>query len=101
MIRVLIVEDDPLARQLLEIYVEKSGKYALVQSVESAAFAELCCRAREIDLILMDVCTAMNANGYSSSVTKPANMALGSRSPPSWLVPDLPHTVMLGNLLAP
>jgi two-component system vancomycin resistance associated response regulator VraR len=66
-IRVLIVEDDPLARQLLEIYVEKSGKYTLVQSVESAAFAELCCRAREIDLILMDVCTAMNASGLDAS----------------------------------
>ena len=67
MIQVLIVEDDPMARQLLEIYVEKSGKYALAQSVESAAFAELCCRARQIDLILMDVCTAMNASGLEAS----------------------------------
>ena len=67
MIQVLIVEDDPMARQLLEIYVEKSGKYALAQSVESAAFAELCCRARQIDLILMDVCTAMNASGLEAA----------------------------------
>ena len=56
-----------MARQLLEIYVEKSGAYALVQSVESAAFAELCCRARQIDLILMDVCTAMNASGLEAA----------------------------------
>ena len=67
MIHVLIVEDDPMARQLLEIYVEKSGAYTLAQSVESAAFAELCCRARQIDLILMDVCTAMNANGIDAA----------------------------------
>lgn len=67
MIHVLIVEDDPMARQLLEIYVEKSGKYTLAQSVESAAFAELCCRARQIDLILMDVCTAMNASGLEAA----------------------------------
>lgn len=67
MIHVLIVEDDPMARQLLEIYVEKSGAYALAQSVESAAFAELCCRARQIDLILMDVCTALNANGLDAA----------------------------------
>jgi len=66
-IHVLIVEDDPMARQLLEIYVEKSGKYTLAQSVESAAFAELCCRARQIDLILMDVCTAMNASGLEAA----------------------------------
>ena len=67
MIQVLIVEDDPMARQLLEIYVEKSGAYSLAQSVESAAFAELCCRARQIDLILMDVCTAMNASGLEAA----------------------------------
>ena len=67
MIQVLIVEDDPMARQLLEIYVEKSGAYTLAQSVESAAFAELCCRARQIDLILMDVCTAMNASGLEAA----------------------------------
>ena len=67
MIHVLIVEDDPMARQLLEIYVEKSGAYTLAQSVESAAFAELCCRARQIDLILMDVCTAMNASGLEAA----------------------------------
>lgn len=67
MIHVLIVEDDPMARQLLEIYVEKSGPYTLAQSVESAAFAELCCRARQIDLILMDVCTALNANGLDAA----------------------------------
>ena len=67
MIHVLIVEDDPMARQLLEIYVEKSGKYTLAQSVESAAFAELCCRARQIDLVLMDVCTAMNASGLEAA----------------------------------
>ena len=67
MIHVLIVEDDPMARQLLEIYVEKNGAYTLAQSVESAAFAELCCRARQIDLILMDVCTAMNASGLEAA----------------------------------
>jgi len=66
-IHVLIVEDDPMARQLLEIYVEKSGAYTLAQSVESAAFAELCCRARQVDLILMDVCTALNASGLEAA----------------------------------
>jgi len=61
------VEDDPMARQLLEIYVEKSGSYTLAQSVESAAFAELCCRAQQVDLILMDVCTALNASGLEAA----------------------------------
>lgn len=67
MIKVLIVEDDPMARQLLEIYVQKSGKYTIAQSIESAAFAEFCCRTSKIDLILMDVCTAMDANGIEAA----------------------------------
>lgn len=67
MIRVLIVEDDPMARQLLEIYVNQSGKYVLEPAVESAALAEFCCRTRQVDLILMDVCTGLNANGIEAA----------------------------------
>lgn len=63
MINVLIVEDDPMARKLLEIYINDSEKYKLAQSIESAAMAELYCRKNPIDLILMDVCTAMDSNG--------------------------------------
>jgi two-component system vancomycin resistance associated response regulator VraR len=66
-INVLIVEDDPMARQLLEIYIEKSGRYKTSQSIESAAFAEFCCKTSKIDLILMDVCTAMNASGLDAA----------------------------------
>ena len=63
MTNVLIVEDDPMARHLLEIYIANSDKYNHVQSVESAALAEFCCRTNKVDVILMDVCTAMNASG--------------------------------------
>ena len=67
MYRVLIVEDDPMARQLLEIYINQSENYTLVQSVESAALTEFCCRTNQIDLILMDVCTAMNVSGLEAA----------------------------------
>lgn len=67
MIQVLIVEDDPMARQLLEIYIENSDKYTRVQSLESAALAEFYCRANNVDVILMDVCTAMNASGLDAA----------------------------------
>jgi len=66
-INVLLVEDDPMARQLLEIYVNKSEKYELAGSVESALFAEVFCRTHPVDVILMDVCTAMNANGIDAA----------------------------------
>lgn len=64
---VLIVEDDHMARQLLEIYIDKSENYELAGSIESALFAEAFCHANAVDMILMDVCTAMNANGISAA----------------------------------
>ena len=67
MTQVLLVEDDPMARQLLEIYVNKSETYELAGSVESALFAEVFCRTHPVDVILMDVCTAMNANGIDAA----------------------------------
>ena len=66
-LNVLIVEDDPMARQLLEIYINDSENYNLVASIESAAMAEIYCMSQNIDLILMDVCTAMNANGLDAA----------------------------------
>lgn len=67
MIRVMIVEDDPMARQLLEIYIDKSEKYELAGSIDNAMFAEAYCYSNSVDVILMDVCTAMNANGIEAA----------------------------------
>lgn len=67
MTRVLIVEDDPMARTLLEIYVGSSDRYQLTGSIESAAMAELFCLRNPVDLILMDVCTAMGASGLEAA----------------------------------
>lgn len=74
MTRVLLVEDDPMARQLLEIYIDGSAVYELAGSVESALFAEAFCRTHPVDLVLMDVCTAMNANGIDAAKKIKKNM---------------------------
>ena len=67
MINVMVVEDNPMARRLLEIFIEESEKYHLAVSIECAAMAEFYCRNGQIDLILMDVCTAMNASGLDAA----------------------------------
>ena len=67
MYNVLIVEDDPMARKLMEIFVSTSDQYHLVPSLDSAARAELYCMTNRVDLILMDVCTAMDANGIETA----------------------------------
>ena len=66
-IQVLIVEDDPMARTLFEIYIKNSKKYQLAGSIESASMAELYCLTRQVDLILMDVCTAFHASGLHAA----------------------------------
>ena len=67
MTRVSIVEDDPMARKLPEIFVSESPRYTLAHAIDSAAMAELYCLTGQVDLILMDVCTAMDANGLDAA----------------------------------
>ena len=63
MIKVLIVEDDPMAQKLLETFIENSGRYRVVGSIASAGFAETYCLKHPVDLILMDVCTGLGVSG--------------------------------------
>lgn len=63
MIRVLIVENDPLANQLFTIFLESHSDYKLVHSLESAYYAKSYCAANPVDLIIMDICTDLGASG--------------------------------------
>lgn len=67
MIRVLIVEDDLMAQKLLENFIENSGRYKVIGSIASAGFAETYCLKHSVDLILMDVCTALGVSGLEIS----------------------------------
>ena len=67
MTNVLIVEDDPMARRLMEIFIGSSNEYRLAPSLSNAAMAELYCAANPVDLVLMDVVTAMGSNGLEAA----------------------------------
>ena len=67
MTNVMIVEDDPMAQKLLEIFVSENSGYQVLHTIESAAMAEFYCMTNLIDLILMDVCTAMNVSGLEAA----------------------------------
>ncbi len=67
MIKVMLVEDQSMHRQLFEMYLKGSDRYELVFSIENAAMAEVYCMRNEIDLILMDVCTAMGESGLDAA----------------------------------
>ena len=67
MYNVLIVEDDAITRQLLEMFINNSNKYNLVASIDDADLAPLYCSKGDIDLALMDIRTAMRANGLDAA----------------------------------
>ena len=65
--QVLIVEDQEMPRQLFEIYIQSSESYGLAGTLTNASLAVDLCRAGGIDLVLMDVCTALGSNGLDAA----------------------------------
>ncbi len=66
-INVMIVEDEILHQELFKLYIDNNEKYNLVCTTDNAALADIYLIKNEIDLILMDVCTAMGKSGLDAS----------------------------------
>ena len=66
MIRVLIVEDQKMAQENMEAIIRSSENYTLAGIIPNAADAELFCMRSNVDLILMDVCTARDESGIDA-----------------------------------
>lgn len=66
MIRVLIVEDQKMAQENMEATIRSSENYTLAGTIPNAADAELFCMRSNVDLILMDVCTARDESGIDA-----------------------------------
>lgn len=67
MTRVLIVEDQRMAQENMESIIRSTEVYRLAGTLSNAADAELFCMSSEVDLILMDVCTARDENGIEAA----------------------------------
>lgn len=67
MINVMIVEDQRMARESMESYINQSDKYSLVLSISNAGLAEMSCSVHSVDLILMDVCTENDESGFEAT----------------------------------
>ena len=66
-IRVMIVEDQAMPRQLFEAFIKQSEKYELAVSVDNAAVADIYCLRYSVSLILMDVVTKNSASGLDAA----------------------------------
>lgn len=65
--RVLIVEDQKMAQENMEGMIKASENYTVAGIIPNAADTELFCMRGNVDLILMDVCTARDENGIEAA----------------------------------
>ncbi len=64
--KVMIVEDQPMIRSLLESYFRAENGHSIVASIPGAKQAVEICRVSDVDLILMDVQTEHRENGLTA-----------------------------------
>lgn len=70
MTNVLIVDDERMVQELFAHYISTaSDRYRLVGTMKGAANAEVACMSSQVDLILMDICTANNESGLAAAVS--------------------------------
>ena len=67
MTKVLIVDDSRVSREAFERTLSADPGYLVVAAIENAANAEIACMSNQIDLILMDVCTADDESGIRAA----------------------------------
>ncbi|MBE7008577.1 MAG: response regulator transcription factor [Ruminococcaceae bacterium] len=65
--RVLIVDDQRMARQLFESVIEGAEWYELAGSLESAEEAAEFCASTQVDLVLMDLIFVNNLAGFDAA----------------------------------
>ena len=66
MYHVLIVDSDPMARKLTELLITSGNQYRLVPSLGSVTMAEHYCAETSVDLVLLDMMTAMDTGSPES-----------------------------------
>lgn len=67
MVRVLIVDDSKQSQFFIKSMLEKEEELKIIGTISSAANAEMYCLRGQVDLILMDICTADNASGLTAA----------------------------------
>ena len=66
-VRVLVVEDQTMPRQLFEMLIDTSEAFELAAAIDSAELADVYCLRNAVDLVLMDVITRGNRSGLDAA----------------------------------
>lgn len=67
MTKVLVIDDQRIAREYMENVVKNSRNYELAGSLSKADLAETVCQRSKVDLVLMDVCTHGRKDGIDAA----------------------------------
>ncbi|MFP5528618.1 response regulator transcription factor [Peptococcus simiae] len=67
MTKILIIDDQRIAREYMEHVVSGQEGYELVGSLSQADMAAAVCGRRSVDLVLMDVCTQGRKDGIAAA----------------------------------
>lgn len=65
--KVLVIDDQRIAREYMENVVHSGKGYELVGSLSQADLAATVCRRNAVDLVLMDVCTHGTKDGIAAA----------------------------------
>ena len=66
--KVIIVDDQYIARELFEYYIKSSDNYELENSLESAILVESYLEHHSCDLLIMDILMADGSNGLLEAI---------------------------------
>ncbi len=64
---VIIVEDQPLQRELFRLYIQNCDRYQIVGMTDNAALVDVYLVKNNVDIILMDIFTAMGESGIEAA----------------------------------
>lgn len=67
MTKVLVIDDQRIAREYMANIVQNSMNYELAGSLSKADLAETVCQRSKVDLVLMDVCTHGRKDGIDAA----------------------------------
>lgn len=66
-IKILVVEDGTMQRQLFEMFIKETSNLECIGTLDDASFAYSFCKRNPVDLVLMDVVTKGDTNGLETS----------------------------------
>ncbi|MBQ9333906.1 MAG: response regulator transcription factor [Lachnospiraceae bacterium] len=66
-IKVIIVDDQAMPRELFKLMLDKSERYELLYALESASVVNMYCDRYAVDLIVMDVVMGDGSNGLDAA----------------------------------